>query len=134
MSKLYLWLLETLVFEYLIYEVTFYSLYLFSKLIGSKCKPHFLAENVRESLFLNDLCLLWPILDPKNILLLMFIVSKCLWLTILKDFLFLAHISHENLKLIIFSTYLVCITRLSKWVKFGLQKVKLLKVFQLSWK
>ena len=43
----------------------------------------------------------------------------------LKRLSFLAHISHENLKLIIFSAYLVCITRLSKWVKFGLQKVKL---------
>ena len=42
------------------------------------------------------------------------------------SFLVHAHVSHKNSKLIIFSAYLVCITKgADKWVKFDLQWVKL---------
>ena len=42
------------------------------------------------------------------------------------SFLVHAHVSHKNLKLIFFSAYLICITKgADKWVKFGLQRVKL---------
>ena len=66
-------------------------------LICCKCKPQFLTENFRKSFVLNGLCLVWPILDLKNILLLTFIVSKWSQLTVLKDL-----VSHKNSKLKIF--------------------------------
>ena len=108
-------------------KVIFHSLYLFSKKLCSKCKLQFLTENLRKSLVLNGLCLVWPILDPKNKLLLISIVSKSLWLAVLED---LFGIGHKNLKLIIFSTYLICITKVNRWVKLGLKGMKLWKVIQ----
>ena len=50
-----------------------------------------------------------------------FIVSKCLWLDVLKDNL---TICHKNLKLPIFLAYLICNTRVNKWVIVGLQNLK----------
>ena len=38
---------------------------------------------------------------------------------------FLAHMSHRNSKLITCSAYLICINEGDKWVKFGLQTMKL---------
>ena len=62
----------------------------------SKCKPQFLAKNLTKSLVLNGLCLVWSILDPKSTLSVLSIVSKS-------------------------SAYLVCITKVDRWVKFGLR-------------
>ena len=58
------------------------------KKICYKCKLQFLAENLRKFLVLNGLCLVWPIVNLKNILLLTLLVSKWLWLTVLKKLLF----------------------------------------------
>ena len=38
---------------------------------------------------------------------------------------FLNHVNHKNLKLIFFSTYLICNTKVNKWVKIGLKREKL---------
>ena len=103
-----------LLFKYLIYKVVFYFLYLFSeKKTCSKCKPQFIAKNLGKSLALNALCLVWPILNSKNILLWMFIVRKCLWLTG-----FYAHVCQLQKSKINYSV-------LIRWVKFGIQGVKL---------
>ena len=76
----------TWLFDYLIYKVIFYLLYFFFK--WSKCKLQFLVKDLRKYLTLNGLHLVWPILDPKNTLSLLFITSKSLWLTVLIDLLF----------------------------------------------
>ena len=58
----------------------------------SKCKPQYLAQNQRTCLTLQGLCLVWPILDPKNTLSFLFIVKRPFWI----------HVSHKNSKLIFF--------------------------------
>ena len=82
-------------------------------------------EPEKKSLVLNGLCLIWPIFDQKNVLSL-FIVSKSLWLTVLKDFLLkLEPMSATRILNIFFLPNLVCITKVNRWVQFGLQGVKL---------
>ena len=83
----------TLSFAYLIYKVIFYFLYL--KKICSKCKLQFLAKNLRKSLTLNGLRLVWPILYPKNTLSFLLIVSSF-------KRPFCIHVSHKISKFTIF--------------------------------
>ena len=79
----------------------------FFKKICSKCKPQFLAKNLKKSLVLNGLHLVWPILDPKKH-------------TFIVDYFqrpsFWVHASYKNLKFNFFSAYLVCITKVDRWV------------------
>ena len=83
-----------------------------NKKISSKCKLQFLADNLRKFFVLNGLCLIWPILDPKNRLLLTLIINKWLWLTVFKINSFLVHTSHKNSKLItLFCLPVICITK-----------------------
>ena len=49
----------------MIYKVIFFFLYLLLRLI-SKCKPHFLAENLRKCLVLNSLCWVCRLRHMKN--------------------------------------------------------------------
>ena len=97
-------------FDYLIYKVIFYSLYLFIYfLIFSKCNPKFLAKNLRKSLVLNGLCLVWPIFDPpKNT----FIVFYCQQIFVADSFkTFLNSCQPQNFEINkSFNSYFVCIT------------------------
>ena len=115
---------RSLVVNYLILKVTFPPLYLFSKKICFKFKPQFLTKNLRDHFVLNGLCMVWPILVTKNILLLTFIVSKCLWATVSKDD-FPGTMSTTKIRKYSFSAYHVCITKVNEWVKLGLQRVKI---------
>ena len=93
------------------------------KRICSKCKLPFEAENLRTSLILNGLCLVSPILNTKNIISL----THCQQVIVAESFKrtsFLAHVSHKNLKHF-FLAYIVSISKADKWVKFGLQMMKL---------
>ena len=96
----------TLVFEYLF----FYSLYLFSKLVCSKCKPHFLAENLRKSLVVNVGS------NHFNFRIHTFIDSYCQQVLVADNFKrpFLAHVSHKISKLIVLLVYFACITKVNK--------------------
>ena len=68
----------------------------------SKCKPQFLAENLRKSLALNGLCLVWPILDPKKYTCIDTYCQQVIGADGFKRNSFLAHVSRKNSKLIIF--------------------------------
>ena len=77
----------------------FYFLYLFRK-ICSKCKLRFLAKNLRKSLALNGLRLVWSILDKKKHT---SIVVYCQQVFVVDNFKrpFWVHVSHKISKFII---------------------------------
>ena len=105
-------------------QSNFVFLVIILKKICFKYKPQFLATNLQKFLVLSRLCLVWPILDPENILLLTLNVNKWMCLTDLKELLF-GPCQPQKVEINFFSGYLVRITEGDNWVKFDLQRVKL---------